>query len=111
MLKSIAAGFVGTFLALVAVGAVGYVFADRQVEKIGEEIASRLGARIDPLRDQLSTAVEALRARPAAQALDAAQERRVLLIAFRDCVKDEGAGGKAPAEAMESCFESLAGAP
>jgi hypothetical protein len=106
MLKGIVASFIGTFLALAAIGAVAYVLVDRGAERAAAELTVRLEGRIQTLGEQLSSVAASLRERPAAQALAAAQERKAALAAFAECVREHEAGQ--PAAAVDICLEAVA---
>ena len=114
MLKAIIASFIGTFLALAAVGVVGVLVVDRAVDRFVGEISSRIEARLAAAREKVSSETERLGARAdaakrtLAEALNAGEGRRALLTAFGECAEKQVAGGDQPKAAIARCLQEYA---
>lgn len=110
MLKAVIASFIGTFLALAAIGGVAAIALDRTIDRIAGEISTRVTA----VREQAATAVARVRERAVgdrtalAAALEAGRGKRELLVAFGECVAAHADSGDRPAGAVERCLQDYA---
>jgi len=114
MLKAVIASFIGTFLALAAVGIVAAIVVDRTIDRVAGEISSRIEAKVAAVREQAASVVARVRERAGANrtalaaALEAGRGKRDLLVAFGECVATYADNGDRPAGAVERCLQDYA---
>lgn len=112
MLKAIFASFLGTFLALAAIGAVGVFVANKAIDRVATEISTRIEARVAAAKEQAAAVVARVRERAGnsalAAALAAGRGKRDLLVAFGECVAKSTDGGERPTVAVEGCLQEYA---
>jgi hypothetical protein len=112
MLKAIFASFLGTFLALAAIGAVALFVANKAIDRVATEISTRIEVRVAAAKEQAAAVMARVRERAEngalAAALAAGRGKRELLAAFGECVAKLTDGGEQPAAAVESCLQEYA---
>jgi capsule polysaccharide modification protein KpsS len=110
MLKAIFASFLGTFLALAAIGAVALFVANKAIDRVATEISTRIEVRVAAAKEQAAAVMARVRAENGAlaAALAAGRGKRELLAAFGECVAKLTDGGEQPAAAVESCLQEYA---
>jgi hypothetical protein len=112
MLKAIFASFLGTFLALAAIGVVGVVVANKAIDRVATEISTRIEERVAAAKEQAAGVMQRVRERAEnsalAAALAAGRGKRELLAAFGECVAKSTDGGERAAVAVEGCLQEFA---
>lgn len=93
MLRGILASFIGTFLALAAIGLAGLLVADRIVDRVVEDVSGRIEDRRATARTQA----------------EAAAGRLAELTAFGACIESAAEGGMTTAAAVRACIAGRTG--